>query len=308
MGEMDRSFKVGRCRIEPWGSKRSLRLLLGMALLIFAPHGGPVAQSQSEWRCAIGDPPVHEYQSLPPNKRTVFVERYRWLYSMPLQKTLDALRAVFSEPYFHVLGRLKSVPSIQEKIVRKKYLCFSELTDVAGTRLVIVDYAALPLVTERIERHFSVKEKQDLLRDEAKTGYRAVHYLVWVDGRIVEIQIHTRRGTLWAEASHRLVFKGPFADNPALVTYLCELSQTIFLLDSGLQGQIPEIPEALPAEARAILTETVVDIVAVRQRRVSSQIKRPQRPERTEDTLRDFFALDEFGPSSQQALPLFPRR
>jgi len=255
------------------------------------PHDTGVAESPPEWLCTVGDYFIEDYQRLPPKQQNEFVESYRQKYSSALRQALDELRALHSDTSFQVLGRLKSVPSIREKIVRKKYRCFSELTDIAGTRLVIADYAALPLVTERIERHFFVREKQDLMRDEEKTGYRAIHYLAWVDGRVVEIQIHTRRGTLWAEASHRLVFKGPFADNQALVSYLRRLSQAIFLLDSGLQGQIPQAPEALPAEARKILTETIADILAVGKRSVDGSIDSHS----PKDSLPDFFALDEFG-------------
>src|SRR5206468_13099127 len=113
----------------------------------------------------------------------------------------------------------------------------------AGARVLITDDAALPLVRQSFENHFVIRGSEDLLRDVRESRYRALHYLAWVENRPVEIQNHTVRGTLCADASHQLVYKGPFGDNQTLISYLYRLSDVIFLLDSGLPGQIPEVPE-----------------------------------------------------------------
>jgi ppGpp synthetase/RelA/SpoT-type nucleotidyltranferase len=221
--------------------KCGIRLLLGFfGISLLTTHFSfydSIAQAVLKSDGKVGDHSIAEYEALNPAEQTKFVERYRQKYSSAWSQALDALRASHSDPPFRVMGRLKSVQSIQEKIIRKKYHCFAELTDIAGTRLIIPNYAALPLVTKNIERQFLIREKQDLLRDEGRTGYRAIHYLAWVNGRIVEIQIHTQRSTLWAEASHQLVYKGPFSDNHAVVSYLFRLSEVIFLLDSGVSNK-----------------------------------------------------------------------
>jgi ppGpp synthetase/RelA/SpoT-type nucleotidyltranferase len=209
--------------------------------------------------CKAGDS-VAEYQGLSPDRQLQFVEKYRQQYSPALEKVRAALKASHPEPPFRVLARLKVVDSIQEKISRKKYNCLSEMTDIAGARIVIPSYAALPLVTENIERALKIVEKEDFITDQRGTGYRAIHYLAEVDGRVVEIQIHTHRGTIWAEASHRLVYKGPFSQDKAVIAYLNRLSEAIFWLDSGLLRELPDVPQSLPAEAREDLKKVVVGV------------------------------------------------
>jgi ppGpp synthetase/RelA/SpoT-type nucleotidyltranferase len=266
-----------------------------LSALLFALSSSAQAQliksNLAQRDCKVGDYSIAEYQRLSPRQQTEFIETYRDKHSSAWKQALEALRAAHGNPPFQVIGRLKSVASIQEKIWRKQYRCFSQLTDIAGTRVIIPNYAALPLVTHNIENQFVIWEKEDLVKEVRETRYRAVHYLVWVEDRPVEIQIHTYRGTLWAEASHQLVYKGPFADSQMLTAYFSRLSDIIFLLDSGLPGEIPEIPEAIPAEAKATLKKLVADTKDVSHRNLTELYRQIQG-----DLLKDdFFALDEFG-------------
>jgi ppGpp synthetase/RelA/SpoT-type nucleotidyltranferase len=237
-----------------------LRFLTGALLaaqIACAPAAAPKLQGVAA--CKPGDS-VAEYRSLSPAQQTQLVEKYRQQYSPALEKVRAALKAPHPEPPFRVLARLKVVDSIQEKITRKNYTCISELTDIAGARIVIPSYAALPLVTQNIERALKTVEKEDFITDQRGTGYRAIHYLAEVDGRVVEIQVHTHRGTIWAAASHRLVYKGPFSDNQAVISYLNRLSEAIFWLDSGLLRELPDVPQSLPAEAREDLRKVVANV------------------------------------------------
>ena len=243
--------------------KRGRRIFLGLiawallaAQIACAPAAAPNLQSAA---CKSGDS-VAEYRSLSPAQQTQLVEKYRQQYSPALEKVRAALKAPHPDPPFRVLARLKVVDSIQEKITRKKYTCISELTDIAGARIVIPSYAAIPLVTQNIESALKIVEKEDMIADQRGTGYRAIHYLAAVDGRLVEIQIHTHRGTIWAGASHRLVYKGPFSKDKAVIAYLNRLSETIFWLDSGLLRELPDVPQSLPAAAREDLTKVVASV------------------------------------------------
>lgn len=245
------------------GRKRGGRLILGFivwallaAQIACAPAVAPKLESAA---CKSGDS-VAGYQNLSPTQQTQLVEKYQQQYAPALEKVRAALKAPHSDPPFRVMGRLKATDSIQEKIVRKKYTCISELTDIAGARIVIPSYAAIPLVTQNIERALKTVEKEDMITDQRGTGYRAIHYLAAVDGRLVEIQIHTHRGTIWAGASHRLVYKGPFSKDQAVIAYLNRLSETIFWLDSGLLRELPDVPETLPREAKEDLTKVVASV------------------------------------------------
>ena len=274
--------------------KNTLSLFLLIALVGVGAIAGaqPPPPNLNQRDCKVGDVSVAEYERQSPEQQVAFVEAYRQWHSVAWKLAVEALRAAHGNPPFQVVGRLKTGANIQETIARKKYRCFSQLTDIAGTRLVIPNYAALPLVTQNIENQFVVREKEDLIKEVRPTRYRAIHYLVWVDDRPVEIQIHTYRGTLWAEASHRLVYKGPFADNQALVSYLERLSDVTFLLDSGLAAQIPEVPEALPPSAKEILKKTVAGVKDVSVRNLADLRRQIQTVMLTDD----FFALDEFEP------------
>ena len=210
--------------------------------------------------CKAGDYSVAQYRSLNPTQQAQLVENYRKQYSPALEKVRATLKDAHLDPPFYVLGRLKTVDSIEEKLSRKEYTCISDLTDIAGVRIIIPSYAALPLVTQSIESMLFIVEKEDFILDQRRTGYRAIHYLTTVNNRAVEIQIHTHRGTLWAEASHRLVYKGPFSGNRAVISYLNRLSDAIFRLDSGLLQELPPVPETLPPPAREDLTNVVAAV------------------------------------------------
>jgi len=273
-------------------NRKIISLALGaMLFALYASVGAQsVTPSLNQRDCKVGDVSVAEYERQSAEQRVAFVEVYRQRHSAAWNLALAALRAAHGDPPFQVIGRLKTASSIQEKISRKQYRCFSQLTDIAGTRLIIPNYAALPLVTQNIENQFVVREKEDLFKEVRPTRYRAIHYLVWVEDRPVEIQIHTYRGTLWAEASHRLVYKGPFPDHQPLNSYLERLSDVIFLLDAGLSAPIPEVPEALPSGAKETLRRTVTGIKDVSVRNLADLRRQIQTVMLTED----FFALDEF--------------
>ena len=285
-------FVVGfRLRHAPCSMRFALSLVGAMLLALCASaQAQPLTPGLDQRDCKVGDVSVAEYERQGAEQQVAFVEAYRQRHLAGWKLALEALSAAHGNPPFQVIGRLKTTASIQEKIARKQYRCFSQLTDIAGTRLVIPNYAALPLVTHNIENQFVVREKEDLIKEVRPTRYRAIHYLVWVDDRPVEIQIHTYRGTLWAEASHRLVYKGPFAENRPVISYLERLSDVIFLLDSGLPAQVPEVPEALPPEAKERLKKTVADIKDVSIKNLADLYRQIQTVMLTED----FFALDEF--------------
>ena len=100
--------------------------------------------TQTSAACKAGDYSVAQYRSLNPAQQTQLVENCRKQYSPALEKVQGTLKDAHPDPPFRVLGRLKTVDSIQEKISRKKYTFISELTDIAGARIIIPSYAALP--------------------------------------------------------------------------------------------------------------------------------------------------------------------
>jgi ppGpp synthetase/RelA/SpoT-type nucleotidyltranferase len=210
-----------------------------------------------EERCKVGDPSVAEYNRLSPSEQKKMIEELRSEHKSEMELTVDAFKSSFPNVPIEVKNRLKTVASIQEKLERKGYKCFSSLTDIAGVMLVIPNYAAIPMATHTIENEFDVKEEINLINDKRGNGYRAIHYVVMVDGRHVEIQIHTARGTIWAFLIHELVYKGPYEEKSNVDKYLIEVSRRIFLLDSGFVTPIPPIPADLPAPAKTKIEEAL---------------------------------------------------
>lgn len=263
--------------------------------------------------CEIGDQSVEAYKNSSPSEQENLAETYLARYDHTLKDTKAALEKLFTSkpvPDFGVDARRKTVDSFREKIVRpgKDYTCFSQITDVAGTRIVIPDYAALPYVTNAIETSgFSIIENQNLLQDKGGTGYRAIHYVVNVRRRPAEIQIVTYRGKLWATASHKLVYKGPYRDNDIVKGYLSELSEAIYQLDSGFEVPVPPVPPRLPMDADDVrkleqCVQAISDLPELHSpcfgevARKVDQTKKATPPKVVRDELgADFFALDEFG-------------
>ncbi len=111
-----------------------------------------------------------------------------------VMKSLRDLRI----PKSKVKGRVKTPFSIVNKL-RRKY--FGRLTDVAAARIVVPDRASVDIATTAIEEDFEILEKEDFYKTP-KAGYRAIHYIVRVNGVPVEVQIKTNRMAEIAEGSH----------------------------------------------------------------------------------------------------------
>ena len=99
--------------------------------------------------------------------------------------------------------RLKTVGTIVDKL-RREHIRLSQMQDIAGVRVV---------------RAMGLDEQDDLVgaiaalfngarvvdrRESPSYGYRAVHVIVAVDGRGVEIQVRTELQHLWAQVFERM--------------------------------------------------------------------------------------------------------
>lgn len=129
-----------------------------------------------------------------------------------------------------VTCRLKERDSLSKKIDDKKdkYRSLSELTDIAGVRVITYYDSDVERVCQIVEREFSVDRENSIDKrkalDPKSFGYCSVHYVVSMSeerlklpecrayaGMKCEIQIRTVLQHAWAEIEHDLGYKREIA-------------------------------------------------------------------------------------------------
>lgn len=103
-----------------------------------------------------------------------------------------------------VTSRIKTTGTLVEKLQRNPSMALSRMQDIAGVRLVVeMNRAQQDDLVARIVELFPGAETIDR-RAYPSHGYRAVHVVVPVDERFVEIQVRTVLQDLWAQLTERL--------------------------------------------------------------------------------------------------------
>lgn len=124
-------------------------------------------------------------------------------YEISFQPALDFVVSELAER-FHVRAtpRYKSVTSIVGKI-RRERTRLTTMQDIAGCRVVVATIADQEDLVERLMAHRWAISQQDR-RAIPSHGYRAVHLIINVDDRRVEVQVRTRLQDRWAQISEKL--------------------------------------------------------------------------------------------------------
>ena len=153
-------------------------------------------------------------------------------------------------PIHHMESRIKSPPSIADKLKRKGLPLTAEsatesLHDIAGIRVVcsyLSDiYAISDLLTSQDD--LSVLLVRDYISQPKPNGYRSLHLVVQVpvfmsDGKHllpVEVQIRTIAMDFWASLEHQLRYKEKSAFPPDLGDELKDAAEQIAKLDTDMQ-------------------------------------------------------------------------
>lgn len=144
-----------------------------------------------------------------------------------IRTKLDILRAEFLvlhdyNPIEHISSRLKSMPSVVEKLERKGLPVDEEhiraaVTDVAGLRVVCSFrsdvYAVARMLTDQAD--VTVLRVRDYIAHPKPVGYRSLHLLVEVPVFLsrgvvpvtAEIQLRTAAMDFWASLEHKIMYK-----------------------------------------------------------------------------------------------------
>ena len=129
-----------------------------------------------------------------------------------------------------ITSRLKTIESLGDKIERKqgKYTDLSEVTDIAGVRIITYYSADVDKIADIIESEFNVDHENSIDKRESlepdRFGYCSVHYVVSMnaerlalrecrayEGMKCEIQIRTVLQHAWAEIEHDIGYKSEIA-------------------------------------------------------------------------------------------------
>ena len=130
-------------------------------------------------------------------------------------RALDAYRLSFTKAYHSVVSALAGLPGVEisgrpaksttaivEKL-RRETIRLSQMQDIAGCRIVVPSIVQQDASASDLQRHFPNAEIVNR-RHRPSNGYRAVHVIISLEGRVVEVQFRTQLQHLWAELSEKL--------------------------------------------------------------------------------------------------------
>ncbi len=160
-------------------------------------------------------------------------------------------------PIEFVTGRVKSVESIQEKMVLRGVLLENiaqDIQDIAGLRIMVqfVDDVDEVLQLLRQRHDLKIVQERDYIRHMKSSGYRSYHVVVeypvdTIDGQktvLAEIQIRTLAMNFWATIEHSLNYKYR-GDFPEDIKQRLEVTAKIALeLDEEMRKIREDIQEA----------------------------------------------------------------
>ncbi|HGD5503280.1 TPA: GTP pyrophosphokinase family protein [Streptococcus agalactiae] len=160
-------------------------------------------------------------------------------------------------PIEFVTGRVKSVESIQEKMVLRgisEENLAQDLQDIAGLRIMVqfVDDVDEVLALLRKRHDMTVVQERDYITHMKSSGYRSYHVVVeypvdTIDGQkkvLTEIQIRTLAMNFWATIEHSLNYKYQ-GDFPEEIKQRLEKTAKIALeLDEEMRKIREDIREA----------------------------------------------------------------
>ena len=169
---------------------------------------------------------------------------------------LEILDSEFSSkhrrnPIHHMQSRLKSVPSIIEKLHRKGLdvnitNATEHLMDIAGIRVVCSYIDDIYTIAELLVHQDDIRviKRRDYIQQPKENGYRSLHLVLEVpvflqDGKTlmpVEVQIRTIAMDLWASLEHSLRYKGLQAIPPEISEELHLAAMDIQSLDERMQS------------------------------------------------------------------------
>ena len=150
-------------------------------------------------------------------------------------------------------SRTKRIETVAAKLQRRPDLALSQVTDLAGCRIIVSSRTEQQAVVARLLATYDVQQVDDK-SDDPKFGYRAVHFDIRYRGQLMEIQVQTRNQFRWQQVSEQaagydisIKYGG---GHPEVIQALQELSELAYRCDL----ENVELPESNIAQARSVIT------------------------------------------------------
>ena len=160
-------------------------------------------------------------------------------------------------PIEQVSGRVKSLPSILEKMQRKHISMErmeEEVEDIAGVRIICQFEEDIETVASLIQKRSDmiIKSEKNYLKHIKQSGYRSYHLIIYYTVDTVkgpkklqaEIQIRTMAMNFWATIEHSLQYKYKGDMPPHVAERLTNAADAIILLDQEMSSVRDEIMDA----------------------------------------------------------------
>jgi ppGpp synthetase/RelA/SpoT-type nucleotidyltranferase len=158
----------------------------------------------------------------------------------------------------------------------------SQITDLAGVRVITFFPKALKRICEAIEKEFDVTWMKDLGEErfaQGRFGYQSIHYLVklpekkteWAeykrfDGLIAEIQVRTILQHAWAEMEHDIQYKSSEQIPTSIQRRFVALAGMLEIADrefQAVQDEDAKLRQAVSASLQDDLTRTTITKAAI---------------------------------------------
>ncbi len=174
---------------------------------------------------------------------------------MEIETKLNVLNEEFSlkhdrNPINSIKTRLKSYPSIKEKLQRENIIAIPEqieknINDIAGVRVIcsflddVYDVADALLKQDDI----TLIRKKDYIKNPKPNGYRSLHLIIEVPIFLqhekhmvkVEIQLRTIAQDFWASLEHQMRYKKDFKFTDEMGDELLECATISAMLDERME-------------------------------------------------------------------------
>ena len=175
---------------------------------------------------------------------------------LEVKTKLDVLNTQLSlendrNPFESISCRIKTVPSIVEKLSRKGYELTAEsieknLNDVAGIRVICSFPDDIYVLADRLCSQDDIRliERKDYIKNPKPNGYRSLHLIVEIPIFLmdekklmrVEVQFRTIAMDFWASLEHKLKYKKNIAcDVEEISAELKTCADEISRLDNKMQ-------------------------------------------------------------------------